>query len=228
MTEAEVYILVVAIVFMGLGMAGGIAKLASNTHLRIFKYLLVTGVIGIILIPLSLLISAINGRTSSFLEALSTDFTGVIGSIGSEENYSSVCKNGICMHYCCNDIVDSSLLWKDCDKQCSSVKGSTGVMTGDDCIFVPRQSYCKDTGTGGTIRITDSTCNNLEDLGPITCTCCSNSASVKWWDCSAQCSSYPIGSGFSLNPASCQGVTTKYCRDDSRVIDNSQINNQSY
>lgn len=227
MAEVEVWILLVSVIFMLLGLAGGISKLVVRKELRVFKYLLIIGAIGILLFPISILVASINGRTSAFLEALALDPTGLLGSIGGKEKYSSVCTNGHCAKYCCRDIQDDSVTWKDCDKQCNSVEGITGVEGSADCMYAEIPMYCTLTGQGGKVRITDSACNNIEELGPITCTCCSNESQSKWWDCNANCSSASGTAGFPLSVASCKGVTAKQCNKGSKEIDSTN-NVQEY
>jgi hypothetical protein len=228
MAEAEVYILVLSFLFMLLGLAGGIAKRASGKDLRVFKYLVILGVIGIIIFPFSILIATLSGRTSVFMSTLISAPLGLIATIGGGESYSEVCVDGFCNSYCCQDVWDPTTVWKDCDESCTSVKGVVGKNTGDDCLFTSRPRFCATTGTGGTTKISDSSCNSLEELGPVDCTCCSTSGGTKWWDCNQNCSSLPSHVGFSISNRSCLDVTQKACNDNSKDLSDTQNNIQRF
>lgn len=210
--EAEVWVFVTAIIFIIVGITGNVAKRISSREFRVFKYLTVTGVIGILLIPVSIIVAIIRGRVGEFLNTMFSSPLHLISSIGTGQSYSAGCVEGHCAIYCCQDPRNSGIRWKDCNKDCMSVKGIAGVNTGDDCQLSEREMHCKDTGTGGTIISSQQSCNNLTELGPITCTCCHSQDSGLWWDCLPNCMSDPaLSTGFTLNNQSCIGITRKYC-----------------
>ena len=210
--EAEVWFFVAALVLIIIGITSNIAKRLIGRKLRIFKYLTIVGVIGILLLPLSIVVAIIMGRVGEFTNTIFTSPLSLISSIGTGKSYSAGCVEGHCALYCCQDPRNSGIRWKDCDEDCQSVKGVAGVNTGDDCQLSDREMHCNITGTGGTILGIQQSCNDLPALGPITCTCCTSPESGKWWDCLSNCMSDPaLSTGYALNSQSCMGITRKHC-----------------
>ena len=212
--EAEVWVLVLAVVFLIAGITNSIAQRITDRKFRIFKYLTITGVIGILLVPFSLIVAVIMGRTSEFLNTLYTSPLSLLSSLGTGNSYSAGCVDGVGAIYCFHDVRNPGIKWKDCSETCNSIKGVVGVKTSNDCQLSDREIHCATTGTGGSILGTTRQCNDLEDLGPISCTCCNSNESGRWWDCLSNCMSDPQGStGFPMHAKSCKGITRKFCVD---------------
>lgn len=220
MAEVELYLLLLAVLLIGLAIFGGIAQRASGTNLRVFKYLKIGGIIGLLLIPLALLITTFSGRTNSFISAITTDLSGLLGSIGGSIKYSVVCKDGYCAQYCCRHYLDTSLVWKDCDEQCTSISNVRGENTGDGCLFNDMKNYCNSTGLSGRLQQISNGCNYNSAQGPITCFCCTDSGGTKqWWDCASDCSSDMHSVGYASGNNICSGVNVAYCRDKQIIVD---------
>ncbi len=229
--ETEVYLFVSGIALSVFGLAGGVAKKLYKRNLRIFSYLTVGGVIGILLIVSAFVVSGVMGRIKEFAVTVFTAPLELMNSASLGKSYTEACVNGICAIYCCQSRTDPDLKWKDCDPECESIEGVISENTGDTCQFSDRPAHCSKTGVGGTYTQTGSSCNNLPELGPITCTCCTSSSSGKWWDCEQLCSSHPNAIGFPLNNSECAGTQTIHCSKSQYTHDNksdNQHNSQSY
>lgn len=218
MVEAEVYVFVAAIALSMLGLTGGIAKRIYKKELRVFRYLIIAGVIGALLFPVAFIVSMTMGRLSEFVSTVFSAPLQLIGSIGTGKSYSDACVNGTCAIYCCESVTDPDVVWKDCDENCDSMENvAMGKQTGDTCQYSERQAYCKATGVGGTHTQSHSACNNLPELGPITCTCCTSSSQGKWWDCTTNCASNPTTPGFPVSASGCASIRQINCNKNTNT-----------
>jgi len=111
--------------------------------------------------------------------------------------YIQACANGECAKYCCTDIVYPDIKWKDCSEKCNGWDGHSGESTGDTCQGdMSLDAYCRvDAVTTRDSSFTMDGCNSDASKGPVTCTCCVDSAEKYWWDCNSGCSSLPVFTG---------------------------------
>lgn len=192
--EPEVWTLVAATSFMLMGLLALVVHKAASVEMGatlapVLRWFEAAGLLGLlVLLPVSFVVAFAKGRTALFAQTLATAPLSLFGSAGGEQSYSSSCVNGVCASYCC-ETATGSVKWTDCDPGCDSFPGVVGRATGGSCAAESdRPKKCTASGLT-TADQTFSGCNQLPELGPVTCTCCTTAKGETYWDCNGDCSS---------------------------------------
>lgn len=219
--NAELWILLSGSIMLLFGAFGLAGSRVLGKRLRIFKYMMIIGALGFLMIPVAFVVAAVKGNISIFLQSIADSPLGIFQSLGSSSSYTDACINGKCADYCCASLSNPSDKWKDCNKDCDSKPNTRGKMTGEGCRFAENMPLYCDGASNVDASQSSSVCNNLPELGPITCSCCiSSTTRENYWDCSPRCSSHPSEAGFRTSTDKCTAATSKfYCDQSTTIID---------
>lgn len=225
-TEIEFHVFLFSFVFIFIGIIGIIAKaVVTNKNNMIIKLMRITGVIGLLMLPLSFGISYFSGRLNAFLYLLKNKPSEILKSIFTGKSMADTCYNGRCSTYCCESSSGSEK-WKDCDPYCSSKLGVIGVRSEkNDCTYdLEIPAVCKFTGKGeGVINYNSGLCNSLPSNGPVTCFCCIDGKD-KWWDCNSTCEGRPELNGVSVDRNVCIDTVHRVeCKNLNEINDDMNI-----
>ncbi len=151
-----------------------------------------------------------------------------------------------CAKYCCASVVDPTVRWRDCDKDCSgnpkvkfsrvetdiTLTGVVGVPYADCSTDMALGSYCNIAKMYDDVN---GVCNHDEHQGPLTCACCVSlqNTDISWWDCNNSCTSANGTKGIKLPSSECLSrspPTSNYiCLDEvSKGNHTIQNNSQSF
>lgn len=231
--NAELWVYLIGSILLMIGAFGLIGAKVLGKKLRIFKYMMVAGAIGFVTIPVAFIVAAVRGNISIFVQSLADSPLGVFTALGEDGGYTDACINGKCADTCCTSITNPSDRWKDCNQECNSKPNTRGRMIGTGCRFSANMPLYCDGASNVDAQQTSSVCNNIPELGPITCTCCiSSETKEKYWDCDARCASHPKEVGFRTSNSQCSASTSQlYCNKNTTVTDNvsdNTSNSQSF
>lgn len=217
MARVDVIVFSVSILFLFLSLFGLIAPKVYKRDNLIFHYMRRSGVLGLIGIPVSIVLSFIFGDGALFISSIFSSPLSLMGSAfsGGEQDYANTCFNGKCAHTCCQALNNVTDRWKDCNETCKSKPGTVGRVTGTDCRFADMPFYCDGSLAGGEQSGSNqSSACQIEGAGANACTCCEDlNQSERWWDCNSTCNSHHTLFGReSSSRSQCTGLTQIQCR----------------
>ena len=195
----EVWVLLTGLLLFLVGVGLGLVRRFAPRKLAwLTPFWLAFASVGVVVFGSAFALAFFFGRGVAFASSVLSpiSLTGEFLSFGGG-TYTQACVDGKCAKYCCTDRVYPDLKWKDCSEGCTGWEGHFGESTGDTCQGdMSLAAYCRaDAVTTRDSSFTMDGCNSDAANGPVTCTCCVDSAEKYWWDCNPGCSSLPVFTG---------------------------------
>lgn len=224
---SEIIALVLGLVLILVGITGVVARVYMRRPSKITAGMMLLGVLGLILVPVSIALAFVVGDGVNFIKnAALYPLATIKSAFGQSEDYSSVCFGNKCVDYCCQNLLDTTDVWRDCNKDCTSKFKTVGRLLSEDCRYKSGiVSYCDGAQKSQSAILTTDVCNYDPNQGPVTCKCCHGDG-MYWWDCNQDCSSLgTYEDSYGVPNQFCADLYTLKCVKDSTRRDTSS--NQS-